>query len=250
MITPNTSPDQTIEQDDGAKWAVYYDSNHLEGFTIVTSSGQEILNGPELPELRGLIHRYRMAELGSIALLGEDPEMRDELGRGQEATVYQMGPYAVREKMGIPGFYVALGELQRMDAINYVIEDGLPRWLKIPNHFALHAAPSVQKTYTLMERIDSGLTVEDIENYPDVSDKKTALIEEELGADIEDAQENVPQLYDEAHRVLSEAIERSGRNPAHYLTDWKPRNALVEGKLATPIAGSNYRISVIDQYRQ
>jgi hypothetical protein len=136
-----------------------------------------------------------------------------------------------------------------MDAINNVVEHGLPRWLKLPTHYALHSDPVQQKTYTLMERIDGGVTVEDVIEYPDIPQRRADTVDKEIGDDITDAKEKVPELYERAYKVLSEAIRASGRDPANYLTDWKPRNAIIEGRLVTPIAGSNYRLSVIDQYQ-
>jgi hypothetical protein len=244
-------PDFTVDQESGARWAVYSDPNHVEGFTILTDAGVALMGERRNNPIRGLIRQYRAAEIGSIALLGEDPDMRQELGTGQEATVYSMGPYAVREVQGVPGLFKALGELQRMDAINDVIEHGLPRWLTLPAHYALHADPKRQKTYTLMDRVNGGLTVEDVIKYPDIPEQRAKMFEAAFGSSNssgDSAQEKVPQLYDEAYEVLAEAIRKSGRDPSNYLTDWKPRNALVE-KLKTPVAGSKFHLSIIDQYQ-
>lgn len=243
------SPDFTVDQEDGAIWSVYNDSHHTQGFTIITSAGAALLNNPAREaELRGLVHRYHVAEMGSVALLGADPEIRQELGRGQEAVVYRMGPYAVREEVGIKDFYPALGELQRMDAINGVIEEGLPRWINLPAHYARHVDPRRQKTYTLMHRVDGGVTAEDILDYPNVPKHRAVILEKEMGAHVGDAQKKVPELYERTYQELACSIEKLGRDPAHYLTDWKPRNVVVQ-RLETPVAGVNYSMSVIDQYR-
>lgn len=244
-------PSLSIDQPDGAQWAVFENPKDNREFTILTSAGQELLRGERRDELRGLIHSYQAHELGSSALLGADPEMRRELGRGQEATVYSMGPYAVREQIGIADVYHALSELTRMDEINSVIEHGLPRWLNLPSHYALHSKPdrAEPKTYTLMDRIDSGITAEDIILYPDIDPERAARLEGILGpAGIAEAKEHIPSLYEQAYEHLAGAIEASGKDPAKLLTDWEPRNVLVE-KLGTPIAGSGYSLSVIDQYR-
>jgi len=244
-------PNFTVEQADGAKWAVFENAHDNREYTILTSAGQELLQGQDSGELRSLIQRYRAVELGGLALLGDDPNIRQELGRGREAIVYSMGPYAVREKIGIQDVYPALSELQRMDEINSVIELGLPRWLNLPVHYALHSRPDPlePKTYILMDRIDSGVTVEDIIDYPDIDPTRAARLETYLGASgIEGAKEAIPELYGAAYQALAEAIEAAGKDPAKFLTDWEPRNALVE-QLKTPVAGSNYSLSVIDQYR-
>lgn len=243
-------PDFTVDQPDGAVWAVYEDPTDIRRYSILTSSGQEQFHGDGLGPLRSLIHQYRAAEVGSIALLGESPGIRKELGRGQEAIVYAMGPYAVREEPGIKGVYAALGELERMDAINGIIEGGTPRWLNLPKHYALHSDPERLKTYTLMDRVNGGLTAADIIDYPEIEPHRAALVEAELGGDagIEEAKARVPVLYDRAHVILSDAITEAGKIPDHYLTDWKPRNVIVE-RFKTPIANEKYNLNVIDQYR-
>lgn len=244
-------PNFTTEQPDGARWEVYEDPEDIRRYTILTSAGQDLLKGDKKDELRSLVDRYRAVELGSIALLGEDPNIRKELGRGREAVVYSMGPYAVRERVGISDVYGALSELTRMDEINSFMEHGLPRWLNLPVHYALHARPDRQepKTFILMDRIDSGVTAEDIIDYPDIDPARAQRLKSYMGeAGIAEAKGEIPTLYDRAHEVLAGAIEAGGKDPAKYLTDWEPRNALVE-RLSTPVAGSNYTINVIDQYR-
>jgi hypothetical protein len=243
------APSMTLDQEDGARWFVYDQEQDPRGYTIITSEGHSLLQCQDQEGyLRSLIHRYRAAELGTMALLGEDPDIRQELGRGQQAIVYRMGRFAVREEVGIKDFHVALGELQRMDAINNFMEHGLPRWLNLPAHYALHVDPSRQMTYGLMERIDSGLTVEDVVNFPDIPANRAKVLIKETTGDVADAQACVPELYERAHEALVQAIESDGKNPDQYLTDWKPRNVLVD-RLRTPVAGSRYSLSVIDQYR-
>lgn len=243
-----TQPSFQVDQEDGARWSIYEDQSDIRRFTILTSSGGELMNGPQKEQLESLVQQYRAAELGGVALDGTSPDIRQELGRGQEAIVYRLGPYAVREEKSIKGVYVALAELSRMDAINDVIDEGLPRWLNLPAHYILHSDPSTQKTYTLMDRIDGGITVEDIVNYPSIPDAKAEAVQKEVGEHLEDAQEKVPPLYDRAHKILSDAIESKGKSPDKFLTDWHERNVIVE-RQHTPVAGSNYLLNVIDQYR-
>ncbi len=239
----------SLDQEDGSRWNVYENPDDPREFTILTGSGQDLFKDPKRSaEARGLIHEYRGVELGNIPLLGTTPGMREELGRGQEAIAYRMGPYAVREVIGIKDFHSAYGELDRVDAINTVIEAGLPRWLHLPLHYALHVDPKEQKTYTLMDRIDSGITAEDIIEYPDIPEHRARVVEREIGHRIEDAKDKVPGLFDEAHTVLSEALSAKGKNPSNYLTDWQTRNVLVE-PLETPVVNRNYSMYVIDQYR-
>lgn len=250
MPSPNhLEPSFQVDQEDGARWSVYEDPADVRRYTIVTSAGHEHFHDEDVTnELRSLVSQYRAVEIGDIALLGANPDVRQEIGRGQEATVYSMGPYAVREEKGLKDVYVALGQLERMDAINSVIEAGLPRWLNLPSHYALYSDPERQKTYTIMEKVNGGLTAEDVIEYPEVSPAKAILAEHALGPHIEDAKLKVPELFDQSHQILSEAINAAGKDPARYLTDWHPRNAIVERR-ESPRAGSNYTLHVIDQYR-
>jgi hypothetical protein len=251
MTTPNwmSAPTCSVEQPDGAQWNVYENPDSLHQFTIITSVGGELIQDPvRRHDLLGLLRRYRAAELGGVALFGEDPDVRQWLGSGQEATVYKMGPYAIREENGLKSMYGALGEFQRMNEIGHVIDSGLPRWLHLPLQYAVHTDPTLQKTYTLMERIDSGVTVEDILAFPDLEDKKRNAVKNAIGHHITEAQGIVPVLFDRAHEVLSSALSASGKVPEEFLTDWRARNVLVE-RLGTPVAGSKYSLHVIDQYR-
>lgn len=252
-IRPECSPKlkltELVEQEDGARWFVFEDPSDYRRFTILTSAGRERVRSAGGGVLKNLIDDYRSAELNeSNTMEGPKTPTRIFLGKGQEAKVFSMGEYAVRETQGTKGLYVALGELQRMDAINGVIEGGLPRWLNLPSHYALHVDPKRSMTYTLMDRINGGLTVEDVIEYPYIAEDRKVVVEKELGAYTADAQIRVPHLYERAQVALDETIRQAGKRPEHYLTDWVPRNVIVE-HLDTPIAGESYCLNVIDQYR-
>lgn len=247
-VAKTREADYTIDQDSGAVWSVFRDPKSL-GFTIITAAGTELLTKND--NIEELIRKYRSVKLGKFALFQKRIEIREVLGQGQEATVYTMGPdLAVRESPGVMSEASAIGHLQRMDSINSVIEHGLPRWLNLPVHYGLRVDTKTNTTYTLMDRIDHGITVEDIANYPnDLSRERAVLVRQEMGNYISDAKKKIPNLYEMAHEVLVQAFEKADKEPENYLTDWKPRNVLVQGHLRTPIAGSSYTLTVIDQYR-
>jgi hypothetical protein len=240
--------DYQVDQDSGAVWSVFRDPKSL-GFTIITAAGAELLKDPN-ETATDLMRKYRSIELGKFALFRKGVDVREILGQGQEATVYTMGSdFAVREVHGIMSETGAIGHLQRMDRINSVIEHGLPRWLNLPIHYGLRADTKTNTTYTLMERIDHGITVEDIQRYPhELPRDRIKLIRNEMHGYIDDAKKKVPALYERAYEVLAEALQETGKEPDHFLTDWRPRNVLVEGHLRAPIAGSSYSLTVIDQY--
>lgn len=230
-----------VEQPDGASWSVYYDKDNPRRYLILTSAGREkLLLGRGIK--RG-IEAYRMAETGTV----EMPGVRQKLGQGREAAVYRLGDYAVREEPKIRDDLKAVGMLGLMDTLSTVIEEGVPRWLDVPKHYALYTDPSTGKTYTIMDRIDGGVTVEDIELYPDLPEPKVKAVELEMGGSLREAQSNVPDLYGQAHVILAKALEARNLQPGTFLNDWKPRNVVVD-RVATPIAGSNFTLDVIDQY--
>lgn len=247
-ITTMKRPDVEIrmgkyntEQPDGASWSVYYDKNNPRRYLILTSVGREkLLSGRGI---RQGLHAYRMAETGE----DQGPGVRQKLGQGREAAVFKLGNYAVREKAKVRDDLKAVGMLGLMDTLSSVIEAGVPRWLDVPKHYALYSDPTTGKTYTIMDRIDGGVTVEDLMLYPDLSEPKIKAVESEMAGSLREAQSRVPDLYDQAYSILAEALEARKLQPGTYLNDWQPRNVVVD-RIATPIAGSNFTLDVIDQY--
>lgn len=239
----------TCEQSDGTIWNIFENPSEDRQYAVITGVGQDLLSGPERKELLQLMGRYRVAEMFGDAIFGADDNMRQWLGNGQEATVYSMGPYAVREQFGIKPIYSALGELQRMNEISHVIDYGLPRWLHLPNQYALYTDARLQKTYTLMDRIDGGVTIQDVIDYPELPPQKVQAVVKELTSNIDFAKSELPQMLDRAYAILANAIEQSGKIATEYLTDWQPRNVLVEW-IGTKVAGSHFSLNVIDQYRR
>ena len=139
-----------------------------------------------------------------------------------------------------------------MNALNVIVEGGLPGWLTIPKHYAVHVDTESGRTYTIMDKINGGLTVADVENYPDPSrmaSYRIPIVEAALGGRIDDAKEKVPELFNRAEILLTATIEQAGKKPEDYLVDWAGRNVVVE-PLFTPIGGSDYHLAVIDQYQE
>lgn len=237
-----------VPQDDGAVWTAFYDRENFDDhYLILTSSGRGLLlgeNGTTYPELKQLFQDYRTAEEDDTSDI-----RRRYLGSGQQATVYGMSWLAVREVAGKQGFYRTLSELQSMDRLAGIVEGGLPRWINVPHMFACYADPATQKRYMLMQKIDTGLTAEDVMYYPDIGDHEASRTIAELGRiptkeDVND----VKRLFVMARSILDDVLASKGFNPDDILTDWEPRNVIVES-LRTPIAGERFSLSIIDQYK-
>lgn len=70
----------------------------------------------------------------------------------------------------------------RMDRIHYFLEiSGLPRWIKSPSQYGYMSIPNDTASggctdYLLMEKIDSGITVEDIKYGPRTPKLERAML--------------------------------------------------------------------------
>lgn len=236
-----------IEQPDGAVWSMFYDRELPDSrYLIVSSTGRGLMLGEEgigYHGLKGLFSQYRELERQ-----GNTNDFRDFLGCGQQANVYGMGSdFAVREVQGNPAVYSTLRELGNMDRLATVVEGGVPHWIRVPSFYACFSDTDTQKRYTLMQRIDSGLTVEDVLEYPDLPDYAKERVHKELKHEPTDEdKEEISRLYELAGTILDKVISSKGHRTEDYLVDWKPRNVIIE-PLRTPIAGERFSMTVIDQ---
>jgi len=236
-----------VEQPDGAVWTTFYDRTRPDDqYLIVTSSGRELFLGEKGTSYRGL--RRMFSDYHQDEINDQASAKRKYLGKGQQATVFGMDWLAVREIPGRQGVYRTLGELTSMDELATIVEEGLPRWLKVPHMYACYADPEKQKRYMLMEKVDTGLTIEDVLDYPNVNQHSADRVVGELGrTPTDEDRETLRRLFDRSYHILSTVIKAKGKDPDDYLVDWEPRNVLVES-LRTPVASENFSLSIIDQY--
>lgn len=237
----------SIEQEDGAVWQSYYDydRNPDQHFLILTSAGrEEFLHSPlGYPTLKKLFRTYRKAETGP-----SHPSVRDFLGEGQQARVFGLtNRYAVREVLGNAPFYGALSDLTRIARLSAVVEGGLPRWIDVPPIYAMYSDAAAIKQYTLMKRIDSGMTVEDIADFDNVPDHAKMRTLREFGREpSQEDREKIILQFDKAKHILDSVISARGMNPDELLTDWAMRNVVVD-RVMTPVAGERNILNIIDQ---
>jgi len=236
---------EDFTQDDGAIWTAFFDKREIDRrFLIITSAGREMFVDGELPyqSLKKLFKAYRTAESGR-----GHPSIRDYLGHGQQAQVFGLSKFAVRETNGNVPFYPTLSALDRMNKISAIVEGGIPRWINVPRTYAVYSDTETGKQYSLMDRLDSGVTVEDIANFDEVTDHSRARVLKEFGQRPTATQaEDAVRLFNKAENFLNAAIIGKGYNPEEYLTDWKMRNVIIE-PLTTPVGGERYMLNIIDQ---
>ncbi len=237
---------ESFTQDDGAVWTAFYDQrNPDQRYLIVTSSGRELFLHGDLPfrALKRAFHQYRAAEQGPGS-----KDTREFLGSGQQAEVFGLNAkLAVRETGGNETFYHALSDLTRQDRLISIVEGGLPRWINVPHTYALYSDTEAGRQYALMDRIDSGVTVQDIVDFDEVNNHSQQRVLKELGRKPteQDASE-IGRLFDKAGNILNTVISARGYDPTEILTDWQTRNVIVE-PLATPVGGEWYSLNIIDQ---
>lgn len=241
-----------VDQDNGARWSVYHAPETPEHYLTLTGAGREkLLHSSNA--FSTLFRKY--TELAHINESNRPEDIRLLLGEGQEAKVYTMGSkFAVRETRGVDTPYRGLSELGRMNYLTSLIEGGTPRWLHTPDHYARLSDPHSNRVYTFMERIDNGITVEDLVNYPDTP--RVDAVQHYFGGQLRSerdqdeaiglARDRALDLFDRAHTIITDLVLSAGKSPDSVLTDWQQRNVLVE-PVKTPVAGEQLRLNIIDQ---
>lgn len=235
-----------IEQPDGARWNVFHDGEDPARYAIFTSAGREVmLRDPSFNTLMGQYRALASGELTATANAA-DQDIRNLLGHGKEAHVYTMGRrFAVRETPGVDNFYKGTGALEMMNVVAGIIDLGTPRWLRTPEHFVRLSDPETERVYTVMRRVNDGITVEDIVKYPDTDHAEA--VERHFKEVTPETIDTALRLFGRAHSILARLIEYAGLEPTSVLTDWKTRNVLIQ-RVRTPVAGEKHLLNVIDQY--
>lgn len=225
------------QRPDGAMWRRF----SIEGGEVVlTSRGRELF--ADNPGLREELHEYRRAAvLGHTSTEGT---MRRFFAEGTNARIYTLNDDLLVKEAVKNGMNMSLA-LRRMDAIQAVMELGVPQWIRMPVHYGLIRSDNMEHQYMLMDRVDAGITVEHITD-PEISWVQRMGVEAEMGPITAEDRTEVAWRYAEAEQILTQALADAGHVPRDYLTDWQPLNVVVE-RLTTPVAESNFMFSIIDQ---
>lgn len=237
---------EVMTRPDGANWHIY----HLErGFVALTSRGRELVHDD--PDVLHALHAYRQAVVGAGiggAALAEDTGVRNYFASGGNSDVYSVNSHlAIKEAINEQS---AWSSLQRMDQLCSVIEERVPRWINIPVHYGLLTSANLQRQYLLMQKVDSGITVADINTRVTephtMSDVKRGHVEREFGTITPEEHTEIMERYTLAEVLLRSALKHDGLEPDDYMTDFHTGNVLIE-RSRTPVAGSDFALWVIDQ---
>jgi hypothetical protein len=230
--------------------------SHLETSTVNSwshyplSSGAVTLTGrgknaiQEHPNLLQLAHDYRMSQMGRTvtSLSG----VRAPFRHGGNSDVYHLADASdivVKEGTDGKSLYYAM---RRMDILKTIIEYGVPRWVDVPDHLALVDSRDLPRQYMFMQKIDSGITVQDINDFRQGDTALDRRVTASLGSLSSQDKAEVQGRFTMSRNLLDNFMVGNGIDPGDYLTDWHEGNVLVE-KLSVPIADSSFRLWVIDQ---
>ena len=230
---------EVLTQPDGAHWEMFDVSG---GKAVLTSKGKELFR--ERPQTWRDLRSYRKKAAGKKPP-GKDPNIRRHFASGGNSDVYTAGEGLVMKEAKPAGGSLFF-TVDRMDRLLNVIESQVPRWIDIPSHYGLLFSNNLERQYLLMQRIDSGVTVEHILNPGALTEDQATNLEVAFPGLSQGEQDDVRERFEDAGRILTSALDEAGYEPSSYLTDWHEGNVLVE-RLETPVADSPHKMWVIDQ---
>lgn len=240
-------PNEYITMPDGARWRQFEIQG---GIVILTSSGNELFHDSNAKEIFDSLRQYRL----DISQRRQSGEARQYLANGGNGEIYTVAGHqlVVKESRSNHSLYYAL---QRMDTLARVIETHLPHWVSLPAHYGLISSSQVGREYMLIEKIDEGLSLEDLVQYVERGSARSKTLTDAIHQNyrglnsrvIESLKLQFQEFKTLLRRYLDtpEAIE-NGYTYDSLLPDPNYGNILVE-KLRTPIGGKHFKMWIIDQ---
>ena len=230
---------------DGAQWRHFdTEASHI----IITASGREFLrhNPSAFRRLRVYNKIVASKKSSQEILVGNPNSVRSYLASGGNSDVYRSGEkVVVKEALNTQSL---LSALQRMDVLHNVIEKGfVPRWIRVPEHYGLVIPKEGDRQYMPMQKVDHGLTVEQVLSGEGFSSKQQQQAVERFRSRMVPGEEGV--ILDQ-YQFLTDSVKRAlcgqDLDPAEYMPDWHMGNVLVE-RNPVPIGDSRYTFWMIDQ---
>lgn len=211
-----------LDRFDGSKWRVYdVDGGHL----VLTQNGQHLLS--KNPSIASALRTYRDEALNPVV----SPIIRRPFRHGGNSDVYDVGDtgLVIKEAGNEQSIWFAL---ERLDYLYGICEQSLPPHIRVPEHLGALFSKNLDKQFLLMEKINNGLTIQDV--VDDGSEPEKAKI-------VETAFEGAKLLLDEA--IVAHATDDG--YPHSLLVDWHEGNVIVD--FAKPAGDYPFTLYIIDQ---
>ena len=148
----------------------------------VTAEGKSLLAKKGLTTKKLLV--FMRASVGHE----QKPHVRRFIAGQGNGTVYALGTsgLAIKETAGTQSIHSAV---ERMDSLYRILENAtrngyLPAWIGLPKHYGYLTPPAGAKNnrqYLLMEKIQDGVTVEDILSFDERGEEERNQVNQRLG---------------------------------------------------------------------
>lgn len=235
---------RTFDRFDGAKWRQFESARAI---FVATEEGRRLMAGAAIG---GLLHDY----MDDYAQKRESlSDTRQFIAKGGNASVFGVGDSRLVIKEKYPGGDDQLLSLYRMDQLSHAlrVDTECPKWLDIPNHYGTMILKSDwSQQFTLIERIDDGVTVGDVLHYaaPPREPRLKESVDHLYGPITGEFQAEIADRYRLALGELRRALVHKYLSPDEFIPDidHNPYNIVLE-PLETPLDGSSIKFWVIDQ---
>lgn len=217
-----------IDRPAHSQWRVF---NIARGQAVVTAVGQEYIHND--PSLLFAFRTYKQD------VTDHTNNSRQWLKSGGNSDVYTLDHPAnvvVKEQSTAQSLWSALN---RMDHLYHLTTEYVdPNVVRVVKALGAVFSGQLRRQYLVMEKINSGLTVEDV---------KEGRYQQEYGYTNEERNQILAQ-FEEAKRQLDGAIAKHAQGDAadmNLLPDWHEGNVLVD--FTTPTEQKRYSMVLVDQ---
>jgi hypothetical protein len=237
---------QIIHRPGGEQWRRY---ELADGFVITTDSWRALVS--DYPEAPGEVNAYRRqlvaAQSGQLSVQDSvDDPARTYIAEGGDGTVFAVGELMVAKEAKSWSGKSFLEYFERMENLRAVIQEHLPHWVGTPANYGIYVSEDRVHQNLLMQRIGSGITLDDIRKPEKAALFKRARLYRMLGSMTTGEHEELGERYTDTHMALVDAFRREGLRYEDHIKDWGPHNIIVE-KLRAAIADSRFKLWIIDQ---
>ena len=230
-----------IRQDDYVDWRQF---ELADGVAIVTNAGRKLIsNEGRIMDLLKDLNDYRSSSHGR-----EISGTRNAICNGGNGTVYSLGSRSIAIKESNSGHSLH-SALYRMDRLANVVENNLPGWVSVVDHYALVTTRN-EREFMLMEKIDNGVTIQDFELFIEDGNARFPWITNIIERDFPNVNKSdFLKMNEQRNQVIDHIKDYADQNRERFtalLPDPNEANFLVT-KLDRPIDGKKFKLWIIDQ---